>query len=134
MEERHGIVVTPSISGPIQVGVPAEEPTEVLAALVSHFKSRPHVRSAALGLVRFLDAPPPLAFSYTIGITCSTDKQREEEDDLAAQVLRSAGIATSRWPICFLPPRTRYFHPDARRFYPVPEVPPKRGLIARIFR
>jgi hypothetical protein len=133
MEEHQGIVITPSISGPVQVGLPAEEPTEALAALTNHFKSRPHVRSAALGLIRFLDAPPPLAFSYTIGITCSTDKQREEEDELAAQALKAAGVSTSRWPICFLPPRTRYFHPDARRFYPAPDDQPKRGLFARIF-
>ena len=38
----------------------------------------------------------------------STDKQREVEEALAAEVLRAANIASGRKPLAFLPLRTRY--------------------------
>jgi hypothetical protein len=127
------VVITPELQGHFQVGLPADEPEEALAVLVEHFKTRPDVRLAVLGLIRFVDAPPPLTFSYTIGITCPTDKQREEEEALAADALAKASVSSSRWPISFLPPRTRFFHAQARRFYPVKSEPAQKGFLSRLF-
>lgn len=117
----------------IQVGIPAEEPSEALAVLCLHFITRSEVRAAVIGLIRFLNANEPFPFSYATGITCSTDKQREIEEGLAATALQTANIQSSRWPIAFLPPRTHYFTPQARTFYPVNEKQKPKGLLHRLF-
>ena len=133
MNESTVLVLTSPTNQRVQVGVPAEQPSEALTLLVNHFGTRPQVRSAVFGLLRFLDASGPTDFTYTIGITCSTDKQREIEDELAAEVLRAANVSSGRWPIAFLPPRTRYFTSEAKRFYPPEEARNEKGLFRRLF-
>jgi SseB protein C-terminal domain len=117
----------------VQVGLPAEEPTEALALLIEHFKGRPQVRSAVIGLMRFLEPNSPVDFTYTIGLTCATDQQREAEEGFALAALQAANINSVRWPISFLPPRTRYFSPQASTFYPAPPPGKPPGLFRRLF-
>ena len=132
MSESTVQVFTATTNRPVQVGVPAEDPNEALAVLIKHFNTRPQVRSVVVGLLRFLDSDELGSFTYTIGITCSTDRQREVEEELAAEALRAANVTTGRWPIAFFPPRTRFFTSEARAFYPEKKLLVKQSLLQRL--
>ena len=118
----------------IQVGIPSEEPTEALQVLIEHFKTRPTVQRALIGLLQLITDPPSSSFTYTIGIKCALDSQQEIEQDMAQSLLSKYRVSSGRWPISFFRPEVPYFSPESRIFYRTePSSTARPSLWKRLF-
>jgi hypothetical protein len=97
----------------IRIGVPAEQPQEVIAALIRVFSEKENVRSARLGLMEVLVPGKPSELAYTVGIECAS----HEEDTIIAAVEALKHVPTGRWPISICPATSQFFTPEAIVFF-----------------
>jgi hypothetical protein len=119
----------------MRFGVPAEQPTLAMAALIELFSKMDQVVSARLGLMEKVSDEGVGAYSYTLGLQCSRD-----EEYVTAEVLRVLeGVPTGRWPIAIAP--FEFFTSEAIVFYKRGETSPssntdskmKHGWWSRLF-
>ena len=110
---NHIVEFTATSETKIRIGVPADQPKEAIEALIRLFSEMKNVSSARLGLMEILQADGNSQFSYTIGVTCSSDEEHVTQK--ALNVLSST--PTGRWPISVVPATSQYFTQESIVFF-----------------
>lgn len=117
----------------MRFGVPAEQPTLAIAALIELFSRMDNVVSAKLGLMEKVAEEGPGEFSYTVGLECLGNEEHTKGEIL--RVLQE--VPGGRWPIAIVP--SSFLTSEAIVFYARDKAPSslhskkRRGWLSRLF-